>query len=266
MEGCIFASSVDFASSRSSKGDQPDEEPTMNPQIDEVTIGVTDLERSRRFYEEGLGFALEETLALRPWDALAADLGVSPEGRGFRGFTLSYIVDDAAAVDAVLARAVRAGGLISKPPRTAVWGYSAYVTDPSGHLWKIASPKRRPLLARKRSEDAPSGPTEVALTVGVGDMKRAKEFYSERLGLPIKKDYSKFVSFDGGEGRVDLAIYKWDALAKDADVPPAGAGFRGFAMSVAASRDEDGGWFTDPDGYFWKLTTDDERTVPNARP
>jgi catechol 2,3-dioxygenase-like lactoylglutathione lyase family enzyme len=239
----------------------------MNPQIDEITIAVTELERARRFYEEGLGFGADSSmLALRPWDALADDVGASPESEGFRGFTLSYIVDDAAAVDAMLARAVSAGGVISKPPRTALWGYSAYVTDPSGHLWKIASPKRRPLLARKPSADVPTGPTEVALTVGVADMKRAKEFYAERLGLPIKKDYSKFVSFDGGEGRPDLALYKWEALAKDADVPPAGSGFRGFTLSLAAAHGAQGGYFTDPDGYLWKTTTDSERTVSNARP
>jgi hypothetical protein len=67
-------------------------------------------------------------------DALADDAGVSAESSGFRGFTLSYIVDRASRVDDVLARVLRSGGEISKPARNALWGYSAYVTDPDGYL------------------------------------------------------------------------------------------------------------------------------------
>jgi catechol 2,3-dioxygenase-like lactoylglutathione lyase family enzyme len=275
----------------------------MNPKIDVITIGVTNLERAREFYEDGFRCPVEEArgelvmlslgadeslLALRPWDALAGDAGVSAEGSGFRGFTMSYIVDSAQSVDRVLARVVRCGGEISKPSRTALWGYSAYVTDPSGNLWKIASPKRRPLIARRGSSvsgdqhDAAvtSEAREVPITIGVADMKRAKQFYREGLGLSVKKDYRKFVSFSGGDGTSDLAMYKWDALADDAAVPPAGTGFRGFTMShivestedvdalldmatraggkivkpaTVASRGGHSGYFTDPDGHLWQV-------------
>src|SRR3954465_14846262 len=221
----------------------------VDPKIDLITLGAKDLSRTQEFYEEGFGlqgrtagggsvtFGLGDGssgLELCPWDALADEAGMSPEGTGFRGFTLSYIVEQPAEVDDMLARLVHAGGELSKQPRLAFWGYSAHVADPSGHLWKIASPKRRPLIARKRaSNGVPERvePQELALTIGVADMKRAKRFYADGLGNPTKKDYSKFVSFDGGDGAPDLALYRWDALAADADVAPAGGGFRGFTIS-----------------------------------
>jgi catechol 2,3-dioxygenase-like lactoylglutathione lyase family enzyme len=269
----------------------------MNPSIDTITIGVTDLTRGLRFYEEGFGLPVRDgggegvtlgligdsTLELCPWDALAGDAGVSPESSGFRGFTLSYIVEQAADVDDVLARIVKFGGEITKPPRFAFWGYSAHVTDPGGHLWKIASPKRRPLIGGKRADDGVPEPVkaqELALTIGVADMKRAKQFYEDGLGNPTKKDYSKFVSFDGGGRTPDLAMYKWQALADDADVAPAGSGFRGFRMSHTVDSAEAGetllekaksagakvlrrapdsssegysAYFADPDGYLWRI-------------
>jgi hypothetical protein len=61
----------------------------------------------------------------------------------------SIIGKNVLSVDEVLVRAELHGGVISKPPNNKLWGYSAYVTDPSGYLWKVASSKRRPLIARK---------------------------------------------------------------------------------------------------------------------
>ncbi len=270
----------------------------MNPNVDVITIGVTHLEPARRFYEGGFGLPVEadrggavefalgsSRLELRRWDELAEEAGMPAGSSGFRGFTLSYIVEQAADVDDMLERLVSAGGAVAKRPRFAFWGYSAHVTDPSGHLWKIASPKRRPLLGGKpNGNGARKLPEaqELALTIGVADMKRAKQFYKDGLGNPTKKDYSKFVSFDGDEGTPDLAMYTWDALAKDADVPADGSGFRGYSMSHIVDSAEDvekllnaaaraGGstvrppfatspgsqsaYFADPDGHLWKIAT-----------
>jgi catechol 2,3-dioxygenase-like lactoylglutathione lyase family enzyme len=268
----------------------------MNATVDVITIGVTDLKRARDFYEQAFGCLVKEdrpdsvtldlgagssALELRPWNALAEEFGASPDGSGFRGFTLSYIVEEAAIVDNVLSRVTQAGGQIAKPPRNALWGYSAYISDPSGQLWKIASSKRRPLLGRKKPEDAGNiAAKEITLTLGVSDMKRAKQFYTEGLGRSTKKDYAKFVAFAAPDGTSDLAMYTWDALADDAGVPSAGTGFRGFSMThlAASAADVDAqlaaaaqaggkvlkptagaaggghaGYFADPDGFLWKV-------------
>jgi catechol 2,3-dioxygenase-like lactoylglutathione lyase family enzyme len=270
----------------------------MNPRIDVITLGVADLDRARQFYERGFGGSVRDQhqgitvdlganssqLALRPWEAVAADAGVEADSSGFRAFTLSYIVDSADVVDQVLASAERHGGKVSKAPKNALWGYSAYVTDPSGYLWKIASSKRRPLLGRGEAPTANGRAIkaqEVPITIGVADMKRAKQFYKEALGLPVKKDYRKFVMFDGEDGTSDLGMYQREALADDAAVSPEGAGFRGFSIThtVGSAEQVDAllqraaqaggaivrsglataggpysGYLADPDGNLWQIT------------
>src|SRR4051794_16156459 len=163
----------------------------MNPKIDTVTIGATDLLRALEFYRHGFGFPIEDTgdtatlrlgdsaaLELCPWEALAEAAGLSPGSSGFRGFTLSYIVADSSGVDDMLARLVAAGGEIAKEPRFAFWGYSGHVADPSGHLWKIASPKRKALLGRKPAADRVPEPRAAPgrpLTVGGSHIEAARE-------------------------------------------------------------------------------------------
>jgi catechol 2,3-dioxygenase-like lactoylglutathione lyase family enzyme len=241
----------------------------MSQSIAVITLGVTDIDSAAEFYEGGFGLPRTDsggghvclglgrgpaTLELCPWDELASEIGVPPESSGFRGFVLSYVVEQASDVDDMLVRLERAGGVVSKPPRFAFWGYSAHVTDPSGHLWKIASPKRKSLIGRKRAADGvPKAipAQELALTIGVADIKRAKSFYEDDLGGKVKKDYSKFVSFEGDPGAPELSLYRWDALADDAGVPPEGSGFRGFRVGTASETRSAS--FTDPDGFFWKV-------------
>ena len=271
----------------------------MSTKIDQINLGVEDVDSARRFYEHALGGVVRSEhealavslgpnasrLALRPWDSVAAEAGVEAKTSGFRAFTLSFILDSADAVDAVLARAERHGGTVSKPPKTAFWGYSAYVTDPSGYLWKIASAKRRPLLGRT-GPAATNGraikPQEVPITIGVADMKRSKEFYKDGLGLPVKKAFgNKFVMFSGTGGTSDLGMYKRAALADDAAVQPEGSGFRGFTIThtvgsgervdalLAAAERAGGrvvkpatvaepagysGFFPDLDGNLWQIS------------
>jgi catechol 2,3-dioxygenase-like lactoylglutathione lyase family enzyme len=269
----------------------------MTPRIDIITLGVSDLEQARQFYERGFGGAVRaeqralavslgsnsSRLYLRPWDEVAFDAGRDAVSSGFRAFTLSYILESADAVDAVLERLERHGGRVSKPPKSAFWGYSAYVTDPSGHLWKIASSKGRGLRGRKQGP-ASNGqliePKEVPITIGVADMKRSKEFYKHGIGLPVKKAFgNKFVMFGGDDRASDLGMYKREALADDAAVPPAGNGFRGFSIThavdsrkqvdvlLARAADARGrilkpaggggrgyhGYFADPDGNLWQV-------------
>jgi uncharacterized protein len=221
----------------------------VSPRIDIINLGVLDLEQAREFHEGGFGATLSaegealsvslgpnaSRLALRPWDAVANDACMRADTTGFRAFTLSYILESADDVDQTLDRLVRHGGRVSKPPKNALWGYSAYVTDPSGYLWKIASSKRRPLLGRNEPtahNGHPINPQEVPITLGVADMRRAKDFYKDGLGLPVKKAFgNKFVMFSGEGETSDLGMYKREALAQDAAVQPEGSGFHGFSIT-----------------------------------
>jgi catechol 2,3-dioxygenase-like lactoylglutathione lyase family enzyme len=273
----------------------------MTPKIDSITLGVTDLDQARQFHERGFGGAVSmehqapavklgpnsSRIHLRDWNDVALDAGVQPTSSGFRAFTLSYILESADQVDQVLSRVERHGGRISKPPKSAFWGYSAYVTDPSGYLWKIASSKGRPLLGRKQSA-AVNGqavtPKEVPITIGVADMKLAKQFYKDAIGLPVKKAFgNKFVMFEGQDGTSDLGMYKREALADDAAVAPQGSGFHGFSLThtvrspeevdallarasdaggevVMPGKEGDGGrryfgYFADLDGNLWQVAS-----------
>ncbi len=124
----------------------------MQPRINLITLGVADLPRATAFYEalglprypfESDAIAFFELngswLALFPRAELAADVGMSPEGSGFRGFTLAHNVASPEAVDGVMADAVAAGARIVKPAAETFWGgYSGYFADPDDFLWEVA--------------------------------------------------------------------------------------------------------------------------------
>lgn len=124
----------------------------MEPRLSLVTLGVSDLQRATRFYEDVLGllrlespssitfFELGKTwLALYPRDQLAADAGVPSDGSGFSGFALAHNVRSEAEVDRLLDHVASAGGRIVKAAQKAKWGgYSGYFSDPDGFLWEVA--------------------------------------------------------------------------------------------------------------------------------
>jgi uncharacterized protein len=125
----------------------------VDPWISLITLGVRDLARSRRFYQDGLGWPLSAAstedvaffrtggvvLALYARELLAADANISPEGSGFPGIALAHNVATRELVDAGLEAAVTAGGRLLKPGTEAEWGgYTGYLADPDGFPWEIA--------------------------------------------------------------------------------------------------------------------------------
>ena len=123
----------------------------MEQRISLITLGVTDLARARRFYEQ-LGWACASGptddvaffeaagMVFALWDQarLAEDSGVlnSP---GWGGVTLAHNVGSAVEVDAVLDEAEAAGATITRAAGETFWGgYSGVFTDPDGHPWEIA--------------------------------------------------------------------------------------------------------------------------------
>jgi uncharacterized protein len=116
-----------------------------------ITLGVTDLGRSRAFYE-ALGWSPVPSddadvvffqaggMVVALWDRqrLADDSCVA-NTPGWGGVTLAQNVRSRPEVDAVTAQARRAGATIGREPAETFWGgYSAVVIDPDGHPWEIA--------------------------------------------------------------------------------------------------------------------------------
>jgi predicted lactoylglutathione lyase len=119
-----------------------------------------------------------------------------------------------------------------------------------------------------------------AIMLGVEDLARSKRFY-EGLGCTIDQDHPNFVSFNLGDGSSSLALYQREAAAQDAGVSSEGSGFRGVSFHfIVPSREEveeimgnaeaaggsvvkeaSGtqwgyfGYFSDPDGYLWKVAS-----------
>lgn len=131
----------------------------MQPMITLVTLGVDDLEKSLRFYRDGLGLSTEGIvgqqfehgavaffqlqaglrLALWPRKSIAHDTGLAVGPRSATDFTLAHNVRTKDEVDAVMAQAQAAGATIVKPGHETFWGgYTGYFQDPDGHVWEVA--------------------------------------------------------------------------------------------------------------------------------
>jgi catechol 2,3-dioxygenase-like lactoylglutathione lyase family enzyme len=130
----------------------------MKPRISVLTIGVDDLERSLRFYRDGLGlqspgivgtefehgavafFDLQDGLRLAAWrrEDLAHDCGLAKSQRSPAEFSIGHNVASEREVDAVMARAEKAGAhVVKKAQKTFYGGYAGYFQDPDGHLWEV---------------------------------------------------------------------------------------------------------------------------------
>lgn len=116
------------------------------------------------------------------------------------------------------------------------------------------------------------------ITLGVGDVDRARAFY-EALGFRASSaSLGDVVFFQAGA--LALSLYPRPALAADAGVPEQGAGFRGIALAhnvraraevaaVLAAAEAAGGrivkaaqdvfwgghsgYFADPDEHLWEV-------------
>ena len=130
----------------------------MKLRITLITLGVDDLERSLKFYRDGLGlptkgivgtefehgavafFDLQNSvkLALWPRKEIAHDANITLAAPSATEFTIGHNVNSREEVDAVMEQAKRAGAKITKPAENTFWGgYAGYFQDPDGHLWEV---------------------------------------------------------------------------------------------------------------------------------
>jgi uncharacterized protein len=123
----------------------------MDQRLTVVTLGVTDLGRSRGFYE-ALGWRSDSTpemdvvffqaggmvVALWSRENVAEDNGLDL-GSGFGGVSLALNVGSEREVDVVLAEAAEAGARVTKTPAPTFWGgYSGVFLDLDEHPWEVA--------------------------------------------------------------------------------------------------------------------------------
>ena len=123
----------------------------MQQSISLVTLGVSDYERAKAFYE-ALGWKpaleIEETaffeangvvLVLWARDKLARDTGVADDGARWGGVTLAHNVGSRDEVHAVIEQARAAGAEIARAPaETFYGGYAGVFRDLDGHAWEVA--------------------------------------------------------------------------------------------------------------------------------
>jgi catechol 2,3-dioxygenase-like lactoylglutathione lyase family enzyme len=130
----------------------------MEPRITVLTLGVDDLERSVRFYRDGLGlptqgiigrefehgavafFTLQAGLRLAVWPrpSIAHDAQIAQTAHSPTEFTIGHNVRTADEVDQVMAQAQAAGARVLKPAAPTFYGgYAGYFQDPDDHLWEV---------------------------------------------------------------------------------------------------------------------------------
>lgn len=126
----------------------------MDQRISLVTLAVGDLDASRRFYLDGLGWEAfmdvpGDVLMIRAGQHLLLSLWVEPHfeaevgpirrGPGVAPITIAHNVGTDAEVDAVLDTARAAGADPVEPAVKREWGgYTGYFADPDGYRWEIA--------------------------------------------------------------------------------------------------------------------------------
>lgn len=194
--------------------------------INSLTLDVPDVAAAERFYSS---FGLGSLLQFR---------GSAEASSGFHGFTLSLIVSQPANAAALLDAAINAGATVIKPASKSLWGFGGTVQAPDGTIWKVATSKK------KNTEPASRRVEDVVLLLGATDVSASKRFYVDH-GFTPGKSFGSYVEFVADSGPVKLALYKRQALAKDAGVSPEGSGPHRIVIG------NDGGAFDDPDGFTW---------------
>lgn len=123
------------------------------PRMTVITLGVTDLAKTARFYETIFGISPNSEyegvsffelpgvwLTLYPVEKLAEDISpqLSPNRSGFSGITLAYNARSRDEVLSIFEEVKTAGASIVKAPEDTFWGgFSGYFADLDGYYWEV---------------------------------------------------------------------------------------------------------------------------------
>lgn len=125
----------------------------MDPRISFVTLAVADLDRTRAFYVDGLGWTPElevpgdvlmirvgerQILSLWAYAGFESEVGPVMRGEGVVPITLAHNVATPAEVDQVLATAGAAGAEVWPAQQRDWGGRTGYFADPDGFRWEVA--------------------------------------------------------------------------------------------------------------------------------
>jgi catechol 2,3-dioxygenase-like lactoylglutathione lyase family enzyme len=123
----------------------------MEQRLSLITLGISDLDRSRKFYEalgwktgvkeaDDVAFFQAGGIVVALWgrEKLAEDSAVEV-GSGWGGITLAYNTRSPNEVDDVIQEARAAGATIGREPGDTFYGgYSGIFIDPDGYPWEVA--------------------------------------------------------------------------------------------------------------------------------
>ncbi len=126
----------------------------MDQRVSFITLVVRDLDATRRFYVDGLGWEPEldvpgevmmirvaDKVVLSLWaeEGFVAEVGQAPARDGVPPVTLAHNLATTEGVDTVLDQARAAGATDVGDGVQRDWGgYSGYFADPDGFRWEVA--------------------------------------------------------------------------------------------------------------------------------
>ncbi len=125
----------------------------MRPRLNCITLPVSDLSRSQRFYEAIFGEKAVEASddlvlfqandqayfvlsTIKDFETYAGITGMRLAQAGTSECILSTFLENKEAVDDLMKTAEAAGAVLSGPNKTYDWGYGGYFRDPDGHQWE----------------------------------------------------------------------------------------------------------------------------------